>query len=381
MPQPTPGLAALRLFLFCLLLSLAHPVAAAEKSAPPLPDLDTMLGQMVFVGFKGMDVGDPEMAAFLDSLSKGHVGGVILFEPDFITQKPRNITSVQQVAALAADLQERSPTPLFVAVDQEGGTVQRFREQHGMTQMPSARVMGRDKPEHTLQWALTVGRELRAAGINVNFAPVLDVDINPQSKGLGVRERPFSPHAEQVIAHAAAFAEGMHTSGIVVVYKHFPGQGSATADTHFGTSDITNTCSPVELEPYKALFRRDFPAMVLTSSMLHRGFDATYPCSLAPAVVQGLLRKELGWQGVTLSGDIQMQAVSDRFDLDEALLLALKAGQDIPLVPNNMSYHPDMAEKIFQRLRHLVNSGAISRQQVESSYQRIMALKQKAGIL
>lgn len=141
-------------FLFCLclltvFLALPSPATAQAAAKPTVPSLEAMIGQMVFVGFKGMDVDDPEMAPFLASLAKGHVGGVILFEPDYRTQKPRNIRSMTQVRALVTELQRRSPIPLFVAVDQEGGEVQRFKAEHGLTQMPSAKEMDTGTPKAT----------------------------------------------------------------------------------------------------------------------------------------------------------------------------------------------------------------------------------------
>ena len=310
--------------LWCCLL--AYPFEANAAEQPDDTRLDAMIGQMVFVGFKGMDIHSAEIQPFLASVKKGHVGGVILFEPDFITKEPRNIRSVEQVRALTADLQRLSPTPLFVAVDQEGGLVQRFQSVHGVTPMPSAKEMGRGKPQETYAFALAAGKELRAAGVNMNFAPVLDVDINPHSGGLGNKERVFSSDAATVIAHTVAFAGAMRDAGLVVLYKHFPGQGSATADTHYGFSDITNSWTREELAPYRVLLQKDFPAAVLTSSMFNRNLDPNYPCSLSPHVVQGLLRKELGWQGVAMSGDIQMKAVSDTIGFDDAVALALKAG-------------------------------------------------------
>lgn len=115
--------------------------------------------------------------------------------------------------------------------------------------------------------------------------------------------------------------------------------------------------------------------------MINRNIDPDYPCSLSPRVVQGILRGELGWTGVAMSGDIQMNAISDYFGFDEALLLALKAGQDIPLVPNNMIYDQNMAEKVFQRIRAVEESGEVPRSRIEESYKRIMQRKRQAGIL
>lgn len=345
------------------------------------PSLDHMIGQMIFVGFKGMDVHAPEIQPFLASLKKGHVGGVILFDRDYLTKQPRNIASAGQVRKLIDDLQAIAPTPLFVAVDQEGGNVQRFKKEHNVTPMPSAHDMGQGKPEATYALALATGKELKAAGINMNFAPVLDVNVNPASRGLGDKKRVFSSDASIVAAHATAFTKGMQDAGLAALYKHFPGQGSATADTHYGFSDISNTWSERELEPYKDLFKKNFFAVVLTSSMFNKQLDPDYPCSLSPRVVKGLLRERLGWRGVAMSGDLQMHAISDRFGLDEAIYLALLAGQDIPLIPNNMIYNANMAEKVFTRIKQLVAEGKVSHAQIVESWQRIIALKQKLGLI
>lgn len=350
------------------------------------PSLEIMAGQMILSGFRGTGEdadGEAagELAALLDDIAAGRLGGVIYFAVDAYTRdQGRNITSLGQAAGLSALLQAKAPVPLFIGVDQEGGRVRRFTEEHGVPVTPSARVLGWGEPEATFAEAAALGALLGQAGINLNFAPSLDVDSNPDSPAIGALGRSFSEKPEEVAAHGLAFARGMREAGIIACYKHFPGHGSAKGDTHLGFADITPTWSEAELAPYRAVLPHTPPAMVMLGHMAHREVTGGQPASLSPEAVT-LLRKSLAWDGVIITDDLQMRAVEDAHTPAEAILLAVEAGADILLLGNNLRHDPQMARKAHAALVELARSGALPQNRIRESYERIMRLKRQAGLL
>lgn len=378
------------LLLFFAVFMLGLPEKPLKKpsgdSVGELSSLEIMAGQMILSGFRGTgedaDEGaEGELAALLEDIADGHLGGVIYFSVDALTREQRrNITSLGQAARLSALLQARAPVPLFISVDQEGGRVRRFMEKHGVPVTPSARVLGWGEPEATFAEAAALGVLLRQAGINLNFAPSLDVDSNPDSPAIGALGRSFSEKPEEVAAHGLAFAKGMRKAGLIACYKHFPGHGSATEDTHLGLADITATWDESELAPYRAVLPQSPPAMVMLGHMTHRGMTEGLPASLSPAVVS-LLRKELAWDGVIITDDLQMNAVADARSTEEAIRLAVEAGADILLFGNNLRHDSLGARRAHAMLVKLVRSGALPESRIRESYERIMRLKREAGLL
>lgn len=368
--HPFPRSRALCSLLFFILVAVSDTKAAE-------PSLDAMLGQMVMVGFRG--TGEEPLVRDLENLSRdieeGKIGGVILFEPDYLTRGVRNIVSIEQTRRLADLLQSRAAIPLFVAVDQEGGRVRRFTPGHGVPATPSARDMGMGEPDTTFEEGSRLGAALARAGVNLDFAPVVDVDVNPDSPAIGRLGRSFSADPRAVADHARAFARGLWSRGVLPCYKHFPGHGSAAADSHAGFTDISATWKEDELPPYRALLSGKPPAMVMVGHLSLDRFDAVHPSSLSKAIIDGVLRRDLGWDGVVITDDLQMQAIRDNYGEKEALALAVNAGVDIILVGNNLVHDPETGRKVFALLRELVAEGAIAEARVRQSYRRIMRLK------
>lgn len=351
----------------------------ASSDAVPL---EIMAGQMVLAGFRGTgDEASEELDALCDDIAAGRLGGVIYFTVDAVTREPgRNIVSLEQAARLSAALQSKAPVPLFVGVDQEGGRVRRFTEEHGVPATPSARVLGWGDPEVTYAEAESLGALLARAGVNLNFAPSLDVDSNPDSPAIGALGRSFSADPAEVAAHGLAFARGMHKTGIIACYKHFPGHGSAAHDTHLGLVDITATWSEAELAPYREALPQSPPAMVMLGHMAHKDITGDLPASLSPAVVN-MLRADLGWEGVIITDDMQMRAIEDAHSPEEAVRLAVEAGVDIVLLGNNLRHDALTARKTHAVLVELVTSGRVPEARIRASYERIMRLKREAGLL
>ena len=357
-------------------LSITGGGSSAAGSGAITP-LERMAGQMIMTGFRGTGEQplSQDLLYLLPDIQAGRIGGVILFEPDVLTRQRRNIRSLDQVAALSALLQKDAPIPLFIAADQEGGRVRRFKEEHGLAASPSAAELGRGSPEATRQEAARIGAALFAAGVNLNFAPVLDVDVNPKSPAIGALGRSFSAEPARVAAHGLAFAEGLASAGVIACYKHFPGHGSARHDSHLGLTDITATWLPIELEPYRRILPHTPPAMIMSGHMVHRDKGGDLPASLSPAIIDGLLRGTLGWQGVVITDDLQMGAIENTYSMKEAIRLAVLAGSDILLFGNNMRHDPQEGGKAHAALVELVREGAISEARIRKSYDRIMRLK------
>ena len=347
----------------------------AGASAFGAPSVEEMAGQMLLVGFKGQE---PEACgAILEDIRVRHLGGVILFKRD--AHNPligRNIRDAAQVKRLTSALREAAPAdrPLFVAVDQEGGKVARFLPRDGFPAFPSAAELGRGTPEATRNTAFRMGTLLRDLGVNLNFAPVLDVNAYPDSPAIGRLGRSFSADPKAVSAHGAAFADGLNAAGVVAVFKHFPGHGSAHTDSHKGVTDITATWSPKELEAYAKPLASSGPHMVMTGHLFHRGLDPDAPATLSPKVVNGLLRGR-GYDGVVVTDDLQMQAIAARYSLEEVVLRAIDAGVDILLIGNNLEYDPAAVARVEAVIVRAVAEGRLSRARLEASWARIMKLK------
>lgn len=353
----------------------ANPETATPSThADALPDLETMIGQMLLVGFRGTTL--EEDAPILRDIRAGRVGGVILFNRDVALGSPvRNIQNPDQVRQLLQTLQAAADTPLLIAVDQEGGRIMRLRPEDGFhPAIPSAAALGAtDDVDATREAAASVGTLLAELGFNVNFAPVVDLVVNPESPAIAKLERSFSADPEVVTRHAAAYIEGLHSRRVLACLKHFPGHGSATADSHLGFTDVTKTWTEEELRPYAAL--ADKADMVMTAHVFHATLDPDHPATLSRAIMGGILRQRLGFDGVIVTDDMQMKAISEHYPLDEAVRLAVLAGADILVFGNNLTYDPDLPATVTDILRLAVDAGTIPRARVEESYRRISALK------
>ena len=338
-------------------------------------ELERQIGQMLMVGFRGLSVdeGDP----ILRDIREYGVGTVVLFDFDVTLQSgPRNIASLEQVEQLVASLQARAEREVLVCVDQEGGRVCRIKERLGFPALPSAQALGTaDDGEETARLAGAVARALADLGIRFNLAPVVDVNLRPDNPVIGGNERSFSADAEVVIRQARSFVEAHRRAGVLCALKHFPGHGSSTADSHLGVADVTDTWSPSELEPYRRLLGEGGVDAVMTAHVFHRGLDPNHPATLSSAILQGLLRDELGFEGVVVSDDMQMGAIANHYGFEQALRLAIEAGVDMIALANNTLYEPDVVPRAVAAIAGMVEAGQISRARIEASCQRIERLR------
>mgnify|MGYP006280442741 CR=1 FL=1 len=350
------------------------PVKGQEASNP---DLETMIGQMVMVGFRGLDF-DPD-SRLAEYVKKGMLGGVVLFDRDVAADKKvRNILNAKQVRSLVKGLQSRSSIPLFIAIDQEGGKVCRLKEERGFPPTYSAAELGKKAdPDFTRAAAAKIGKTLAGLGINLDLAPVVDVNVNPENPAIGKLERSFSAEPQKVARQARAFVQGLHEQQVLSCLKHFPGHGSAWNDSHYGLTDITETWSRKELLPYKRLIAGGYSDAIMTGHLFNADLDAKLPATLSEPTIKGLLRRDMGYNGVVISDDMQMRAIRDHYELEETVLLAVRAGVDILLFGNNLEYDPRIAGKVNALLLKMVREGELERSRIAKSYERIMKLKSR----
>lgn len=354
--------------LVLLLTVLCSPVHATQ------PTLDQMIGQMLMAGFRGFTV--DEASPIVRDIRDSHLGGVILFDYDVeLGKAQRNIQSPEQVQQLTSALKEYTDIPLFVAVDQEGGRVQRLKPAYGFAGTPSAQQLGEEGEAAIRAAAMVNAYTVSKSGFNMNFAPVADVNVDPESPAIGKIGRSFSSDPERVAQCDTLFLEEFDRQGVIGCLKHFPGHGSAGADSHKGLTDVTNTWSEAELIPYRRLIEDGQAQMIMTAHIFNANLDADYPATLSHKIITGILREKLGFDGVIVTDDMNMQAIAKFYGLETALRLAIEAGADILLFGNNLTYDPDIVKTAHGIIAKLVREGTISKERIAQSYARIMRLK------
>lgn len=218
-------------------------------------------------------------------------------------------------------------------MDQEGGNVCRLKERYGFPPTLTAQYLGtQNNPTLTRLCADSIGNTLAENGINVNFAPVVDLNINPTSPAIGALERSFSADPAVVTTNARIFVETHDKNHVATCFKHFPGHGSAAADSHLGLVDVTDTWSDIELEPYRALINEGNCRMVMTAHVFNRNIDPDLPSTLSKPFITGMLREMLAFDGVVVTDDLQMQGLTQFFDYKTIVEESIIAGVDIILV-------------------------------------------------
>ncbi|MBV9615536.1 MAG: beta-N-acetylhexosaminidase [Ktedonobacteraceae bacterium] len=327
--------------------------------------LDEQIGQTLMVGFGGTTV----PLGIVELIQQYHIGNIILFS--------RNVHDGDQIRTLTHDLQKAAREaghthPLLIAIDQENGIVQRMGE--AVTLFPGNMALGAIGSERiAFEVALATGRELKASGINMNLAPVVDVNNNPANPVIGVRS--FGEDASLVARLGSAMVRGYQDAGVIACLKHFPGHGDTAVDSHLALPTIPYSLErldAVELVPFKSGIKAgaesvmiahiDFPALVGNDSL---------PATLSSAVIQGLLREKLGYNGVIVSDCLEMRAVSDTFGTEGSSVMVLQAGSDLVLV----SHHYEQQRGSFEAIKAAVQVGTLSPLAVKQAAERILDLK------
>lgn len=356
-----------------LLLTTAPPVFAAQKS----DSLSVKIGQMLMIGFRGLSVADSPGIA--EEIRERNIGGVVLFDYDVPLHSPsRNISSPEQLARLTLELQKLPSIPLLIGIDQEGGKVNRLKAKFGFPPSVSAEHLGvLNNPDSTTAAAAITARTLKSMHIGLNFAPVADLNVNPDNPVIGKLGRSFSGDVDVAVPNIRLTVKAFNREGIIATLKHFPGHGSSTTDTHLDFTDITNSWSEKELEPYRTLIASGYRDVIMTAHVFNGKLDPIYPATLSKSTITDLLRNRLGFKGVVVSDDMQMKAIADRYGLEEAIRLAIDAGVDILLFGNNTAWDPAIGTKATAIIRSLVERKLITDERIDRSYRRVMELKKQ----
>lgn len=354
-------------YLLILLLASVTPLAFSQN----IDSLDLKIGQMLLVGVD--NTGAEPNPNLVQEIRAGKVGGVILFEKNI----PQTDSYIR-LKKLIWKLQNATETPLFVAIDQEGGKVNRLKTKYGFPRSVSAAYLGSIQDvDSTFFYAEITAATLAGLGINVNFAPDVDVAVNPENPIIARVERSFSANPDSVTLHAAAVIKAHRQFDILTVLKHFPGHGSSHADTHLGIADVTDYWQEYELIPYQRLIDAGLVDAIMTAHIVNKKLDQKgRPATLSPSVINNLLRKKLSYNGLVFSDDMQMHAITKYYGLETAIELAINAGVDVMIFSNNISGSDNQTvNNVHNIIKKLVQEGKIFREAIDDSYRRIMQVK------
>ncbi|HSO09779.1 MAG TPA: glycoside hydrolase family 3 N-terminal domain-containing protein [Desulfoprunum sp.] len=338
-------------------------------------DLPQQIAQLLIVGFKGDRLlPDSTLAADLRDRA---LGGVILFDRLLAEKRAdNNIVSATQTARLCAELQDCAGGRLLIAVDQEGGMVSRFKAERGFPVTASAGCLGRSGDVGlTAINAACTAEMLRTLGINLNLAPVVDLDVENDNPIIARYERSFAADPAVVGRHATAWITAHRRRRILTCLKHFPGHGSALADSHLGFVDISAAWREAELVPYRTLIADGMADLVMVGHLFNSRIDPLLPATLSPAAIDGLLRRDLGFDGAVITDDLQMRAITDRYGLAEACVMALTAGADILIIGNNLQYDPLIVGTLIARIVEAVRQGRLAEERIHTAWQRVRKLQ------
>jgi beta-N-acetylhexosaminidase len=313
-----------RSFLLCGI------AAGIAGSAPALAEGGVKFGQLLITGFRGTSPEDPEVDVVRSYLSQGTVAGVLLLR--------RNVVSPEQLEKLSDALREATPGPApVIAIDQEGGRVSRLDATNGFrTWMSAAEVAASGMNEDdVIAYYTERAREMSAAGINLNLAPVVDLNVNPFNPIIGMLGRSYGHSVEVVVRHASMFVRAHRAAGVMTSLKHFPGHGSSVTDSHHGEADISGTWQVAEAEPFRALVAQGLADTIMTGHLLHPTFSdwRGAPASLSRRTVDHI-RATISFRGPVITDDMQMRAVSGMLPLGEAAVAAVNAGNSLLIYSN-----------------------------------------------
>ena len=348
---------------------LSRPQAETSSAV----SLDEMIGQMLIVGFEGTRPDQKWPQRLRRQLDKGEIGGVI-----FLKRNLSNARNARKLTAHFANAESRHPP--FIAVDQEGGLVQRLAGNVGLKKLSSAsRVAKRFSPEQAFDYYRGVARDLANFGFNVNFGPVVDLNTNPKNPIIGRLGRSYSRDPAVVVQYGSAFVRGHRQEGVITALKHFPGHGSSRNDSHLGFVDISKTWNAKELEPFSQLIAEDLADMVMIGHLhLDRYQDdggTRLPATFSKSLLDGVLRNELKFDGVVVSDDMEMGAIRKHYKQGEALIRAIKAGNDLLILSSTSGGENGNSRRYVETIKAAALKDEELKSRITKSYLRIVALK------
>lgn len=324
------------------------------------------VGEMLMVGFAGNSADSPSARTLATHIAMGRVGGVLFLTP--------NIGSRDKLAGLISLFREAAGgRNLLIAVDQEGGRVQRLRRAQGFSPIPNALRVGQMPLDDAKAVYRRAGRELAALGFNLNLAPVADLH-DPRNPIIGRSRRAYSDDPRKVVAYTAACVEGLAESGVLAAVKHFPGHGRSPGDTHHGPVDITWSWRTAELQPFAGLISSGHAPIIMASHLRHALFGDV-PASLSPVAIDGLLRGVLGFDGAVMTDALDMAAISKAYQPRDAMLRSIAAGVDLLLVGNTMPGDPDLPLRLSEWVRAEIIRGTLAYSRIAEAAERMRKLK------
>lgn len=355
-----------------ILAVLATVNVFGQQNSSKVDSLDIKIGQMLMVGFSGKEVAvdDP----ILTEIANGMVGGVILFEKNIADSN-----SYIHLKQLTYALKAQASVPLIMAIDQEGGRVNRLKTKYKFPKSVTAEFLGElDNPDSTRFYAEITAATLSGLGFNVNFAPVLDLASNPDNPVIAKAGRAYSADPKKVAEHAGITIKAHDHVKVLTVGKHFPGHGSSEADTHKGIADVTKTWDKSELIPYEILNKDNALPAVMSAHIVNTKLDPSgLPGTLSKPILQGILRDKLKFEGVVFSDDMQMHAITKYYGLETAIEKGVNAGLDVLIFSNNIQESKARTvAHVHQIIKDMVTSGKIPMSRIDESYARIMKMKQ-----
>lgn len=346
---------------------------ADEDTAPEVDKIKVMIedmtleekiGQLLIVGLEGTHISERDIA----QMDTNKVGGFILFS--------RNIENKSQVIELLNSLKSNNNNeiPLFLSVDEEGGIVSRLKNIY--KNLPNAAVLGKmDDEQLSFDYGEVQGLKLKSLGFNLNFAPVMDINSNPDNPVIG--NRAFGSAPEVVLIHGRAVSKGMEGQGIIPAIKHFPGHGDTKTDSHLSLPVVDKSYEEImkmELVPFKEM--SDEAEMIMIGHLLFPKIDSEYPATMSSNIINGILREDFGYDRVIVTDDMTMGAIVQNYSIEDAAVKFLSAGGDILLVCHGEE-NPDI---IIGRIKEAIQSDELSMEDIEEKVYRILTLKDKYNI-
>lgn len=359
------------------ILTAALVLAFATVSSQPgfaEEKLETKIGQMLMMGFQGTSAGSAGAKRLALQIKRGQVGGVVMLGYNFKSQASvKGMTSLFKRSA--------GGRGILLAVDMEGGSVQRLGRKLGYKSVSSAgSVAKRMSPDAAKAGFLQLAKISRSAGFNMNLAPVVDLLINPNNPVIGKWRRSYGRDPEKVTKYARAFVQAHMDTRVLPVLKHFPGHGSSRSDSHDGFVDISGSWQKQELLPFKMLIESGDAPAVMPGHLIHKGLASDgVPVSISKAAITGVLRGRLNYQGLVVSDDLQMGAIAKNFGYKKTLILAINAGVDMLMISNSRRPDPNLPGKTIAIIMDAVKKGQISPATINAAYNRIVAAKAKVA--
>lgn len=364
-PTPTPGITP---------TPTVDPLAAAKQKVQQLMagmTLDQKLGQLIIVEYEGNGY---NASGLQYMVTQQYVGGFLYQYSNHNFDPPYNVTA--NVAALSQQAMKDAQIPLLIGTDQEGGLVNRLYVFHGY--LPSAAEMAaKGDPQFTHDQGAQAAQWMLQLGINTDLAPVVDVHtVDPPV----LVTRMFGTTPQTVATYAGAYLDGLQQNGVIGTLKHFPGLGAITSDPHAGLPTVNRSLpqlQSIDLAPYTLMMQKNHPAMIMDTDVLMPAIDSSLPAELSPKAINGLLRQQMGYDGVVITDGLYMGGISARWTLSQAAVLAIIAGNDLVEGP----YTPTLVANVVTALKQAMQQGQISMARIDQSVERILLMKVQYGII